>query len=205
MRERLCRHGATAVHALPVIGFMGLTAAVPATHGWLARNLAVRWSDLSSVQVYRVATSAFVQSRAGIVPSIVALFVLVPMCDHRIGTRLTLVVFAVGDWTATVGTFVALRALSALGQATAQHALTMPNSGASAACYSCAGAFVASLPIGRTRQVVAAALATDLAVQAVVSHMLSDVQHPISAVVGVAVALASRYSRSRTCPTARWQ
>ena len=132
-----------------------------------------------------------------VLPSIVALFVLVPLCEHRIGTWLTLEVFAIGDWTATTGTFLALRVLTALGDATARHALAVPNSGASAACYACAGAFVASLPRGRTRRIVAALLVTDLVVQAAVSHMLSDVQHPISAVVGIAVASLARDPRWR--------
>jgi len=205
MPDGLRHHGATAALAIPVIGFMALTAAAPTTYAWLSRNLAVRWPDLFSGQFYRVATSAFVQSRAGILPSIVALFVLVPLCEHRIGTWLTLAVFVIGDWTATTATFLALRVLTALGEATARHALALPNSGASAACYACAGAFVASLPRGGTRRVAAAFLVTDLLVQAAVSHMLSDVQHPISAVVGIAIASLARDPRWRGLASAEKQ
>jgi hypothetical protein len=193
----LRRYGASAVTALPVFGFMITTAASPSVYAVIARNLQVRWTDLRSVQIYRVTTSMFVQSRPGILPSIVALFTLVVLCEHRVGPWLTALVFALGDWLTTVGTFVSLRVLAPLGSTTARHALTMASSGSSAACYACGGAFVASLSPGGWRRVGAVLLAADLAVQAAVSHMLSDIQHPISALLGIAIASAAMRDRGR--------
>lgn len=182
------RWGPIAALVALVVVPMALTVDAPRLHArWRAR-LGSSWVLLARGEVWRLVTSTFVQSGHGFVMGIVALLAFVPLAAWRLGTRVAVWAFLLGDWVTTVVVLGTARLAAAAGSSTAGHVLAHLDSGASVACYACAGAFVWSLPRGRLRTLGAVALVGDLAVEGVVTHMLAEVQHPIGALVGVVVA-----------------
>jgi hypothetical protein len=180
---------------LLIVAPMVATEFAPSWYDWPARHLKLTWADLHSRHVYRLVSSTYVQSRSGVLFTIALLFCFVPLCEWRLRSRATLAAFVLGDAISSITSFLLLRALVVFDSATAQHALITPNSGSSAGCYACAGAFAMSWSSRTVRSRLLALLAIDLAIQALVSHMLSDLQHPIAALVGIGVAFVADRSR----------
>lgn len=177
---------------------MAATVRAPALHARLRARLGCSWSLLARGQMWRLFTSTFVQSGHGFVGGIVVLVLFVPLVAARIGSRIVVPAFLLGDWVSSLVVLAGARVVAAAGSATAQHVVSHLDSGASAACYACIGAGVWSLR-GRLRRLAAAALALDLAVEGVVTHMLAEIQHPVAVLVGIGVAawLAARAGTPR--------
>jgi hypothetical protein len=166
---------------------MAATVRAPGVHADLLRWFGSSWDRWREGQIWRLVTSTFVQSRHGFVAGIVVLIWLLALAEWRIGSRLAALVFLTGDWVSSVTVALGARVMAAFGSAPASRVLAHLDSGASSACYACGGAFVSALPPSRLRNVLAVVLLGDLAVAAVVGHMLADIQHPIAALVGAAL------------------
>lgn len=172
-----------------IVALMALTAFVPRWYPPLLRDLGDSWSRLAAGQAWRPFTSAFVQSRHGFVIGIVILLWLVPLAEWRAGSRVAAAAFFLGDWISSLSVMIGLRIASGFGIDAATHALGHLDSGASAGFYACGGAFVTALPAGRLRTLGAVALAGDLVIEGVVTHMLAEVEHPVAVLVGVVAAI----------------
>jgi hypothetical protein len=168
---------------------MAVTQRWPRAHPWLQRWFASSWDRWRVGQIWRLFTSTFVQGGPGLVAGVLILLLLLPIAEWRIGSGLTAIVFLAGDWLSSVTVMLGARVGAALGSSTATHVLHHLDSGASAACYACAGAGLALLRPGRWRRVLASLLLADLVIEAVVTHMVAEIQHPIAVLVGVALAL----------------
>jgi len=176
---------------------MAATAPAPGLHARLLERFGSSWRYWRSGQIWRLVTSAFVQSRHGFVAGIVILIWFLPLAEWRIGSCRTAVVFLAGDWISSAAAMLGARVMAAMGSDTATRVLAHVDSGASSACYACAGAFVWALAPSRLRQLLIGLLLGDLTIAAVTNHTLADIQHPMAAVVGVAVVLFST-RRERT-------
>lgn len=185
--------GALVLVALVVVP-MAVTVRAPDLHRRLRSRLGCSWELLARGEVWRAMTSTFVQSGHGFIAGIVVLVAFVPLVAWRLGSRTVVAAFLLGDWLSSLMVLVGARLLAALGSATAHHVLGHLDSGASAACYACIGAGVWSLR-GAWRVVAALVLVVDLVVEAIVTHMLAEVQHPVAVVVGVAVAACAALLR----------
>jgi hypothetical protein len=192
------RFRASVVICLLVVVPMVATVAAPGVHTRLRASLGSSWDLLAKGEVWRLFTSTFVQSGPGFVAGIVVLVWLVPLAEWRVGARVTVLAFLLGDWVSSLLVLAGARGAAALGSDVASHVVSHLDSGASAACYACAGAFVISFPAGRLRAVLIGVVVSDLVLEAVITHMLAEIQHPIAVVVGMTiVGIASRPSRSR--------
>ena len=183
-----------------VVALMAATVQAPGVHAHLRSWFGSSWYRWRDGQIWRLFTSTFVQSGHGFVGGIAVLLWLVPLAEWRVGSRLTAMVFLLGDWVSTLTVVLGARVVAAFGSGTAAHVLAHLDSGASAACYACGGAFVWSFPYGRLGNALVAVLLVDLVVEAAVTHMLAEIQHPIAVVVGAtAVHLAARTNRGVPC------
>jgi hypothetical protein len=171
-----------------VVGLMVVTQIRPTTHHTLQRWFATSWERLRAGELWRVFTSTFVQGGPGLVAGVLVLLVLVPIAEARTGSAVTALAFFLGDWVSSIVALIGVRVGAALGSGTAAHVLVHLDSGTSAACYSCAGALLASMHPGRWRRALCAALLADLTIEGAVTHMLAEIQHPLAVLVGIAVA-----------------
>jgi hypothetical protein len=173
-----------------IVGLIGATALVPRWHPWLIEHFADSWDRLRVGEIWRVFTSAFVQSKHGFVLGIMLLMWLLPLAESRLGSRTAATAFFAGDWISSLAVMIAMRLTAAVGIAASAHALGRLDSGASAGFYACGGAFLVSLTRGRMRTVLALVLVGDLIIEGVRTHMLAEIQHPVAVLVGAAVASA---------------
>lgn len=183
------RWGAATVLVAMVMLPMALTVGEARRHERWRAHLGSSWVLLRHGEVWRLGTSSFVQGSHGFVAGIVVLLAFVPLAAWRLGSRVAVAAFLLGDWVSTLLVLLGARLLAAAGSSTAQHVLGHLDSGASAACYACAGAVAWSLPHGRFRRLAAVALVADLAIEGAVTHMLAEIQHPVAVLVGIAVAM----------------
>jgi hypothetical protein len=182
-----------------IVSMMAVTVGSNERYHRLSGQLKSSWWLLHGSGFYRLFTSAFLQSRAGFVVGIVLLLPLLPLAEHKAGSAVAAAAFFLGDWVSSLSVMVGLRLMVALdspGRSTAVHALAHADSGASAGLYACGAAFVWSLTDRRWKIALGAALVTDLAIEAVVTHSLASVQHPIAVGIGIGIAaLVTRRSK----------
>ncbi|MEO6629918.1 MAG: phosphatidylglycerol lysyltransferase domain-containing protein, partial [Aquihabitans sp.] len=125
-----------------VVGWlMILTTIDPNQQIAFERSFGLAWADLVHLQLWRIFTAPLVQTHAGIIWSIVLLvFLIVPVAERRLGTRLTVMVFFLGDALSTIPILVALRVAGGLGN---EHALAnsmVRDSGSSSGSWALAAA-----------------------------------------------------------------
>jgi hypothetical protein len=204
-RGRSKRPGPAAFPATVAIGgtisvLMIATIGKNAGYEALARRMKSSWLLLHGRGAYRLVTSAFLQSRAGVVIGIVILLLLLPLAEHFAGSGVAAAGFFLGDWTSSLVVMAGMRLMVALdspGARTARHALSHPDSGASAGLYACAAIIAYSVRDRRWQVALFGALGADLVIEGAVTHSLASVQHPIAALVGISVASWAARRRTR--------
>ncbi|MEO8693305.1 MAG: hypothetical protein ABI658_07290 [Acidimicrobiales bacterium] len=185
--QPLGRFSASVVLGGLVVAPMVATARAPHLHARLLSSFGSSWRYWRAGQVWRLFTSAFVQSRHGFVTGIVVLISLLPLAEWRIGSPRAAIVFLAGDWISSVTAMLGARVLAAFGSDTASTVLAHVDSGASSALYACGGAFVWSLSPSRLRTLLVVILVGDLTTSAATNHTLADIQHPLATLVGAGV------------------
>lgn len=176
-----------------VLWFMAVTAAEPRVHEQLVRHFGLAWRDLLHLQWWRLGTSPLVQTSAGFVWGNVALLVvLLPLAEWRLGSRRSIVVFALGDWLSTVPVLVGVRVAAALGSGDATRVLAERDGGSSSGAWALAAALTWSIPGARRRRWIAvgAVLGYQLVLLAV-RRDLVDLQHAGAVVAGWLVSVAA--------------
>ncbi|MGE0600007.1 MAG: hypothetical protein AB7J35_09935 [Dehalococcoidia bacterium] len=168
-----------------------VAASETATHfkpSWntaLSNHFAIDWNVLTHGEVHRFLFSPFFQANAGFSWTILLLVgTSLPLFEICWGTVRAAVTFFAGDFLSSTTVLLVLRLASELGNAAASRAIAHPDSGASAGCFACIGAFCASLP-RPYRGWALAALWGFLVVRVAGWQSLSDCQHAVAAFVGM--------------------
>ena len=177
---------------------MAATAVDRPLHRQLLRHFGLGWHDLGRLQLWRLPTAQFVQTRAGFVVSNLLLLSIVFLAEQRLRSRLTIAVFFLGDWISTLTVLVGARIAAAAGSTAAAKVLTERDGGLSSGIWACATVLALSLPGTRRRVAATSAVLVFLAASLAVQHELFDIQHLVAAVAGGAVYLIGRRKRSLT-------
>lgn len=182
---------ATAVTTV-VVWLMAATAADRALHRQLIRHFGLAWGDLGHLQLWRLPTAQFVQTRPGFVWTNLILAVVLFLAEWRLASRRTIAVFFLGDWISTLLVLVGVRIAAAAGSMTAARILVERDTGLSSGLWALAAAVAVTASNRRVRTVLGALVALDLVGSAVIAHRLFDVQHLVAALVGAALAIVPR-------------
>ncbi len=169
--------------------FMLSTAVEPEIHGQLLRHFGLAWRDLLRFQWWRVATSPLVQTGSGLAwGNVVLLAVLPPLAEWRLGSRRSVVVFALSDWLSTLPVLLGVRLAAALGSDAAARTLLVRDGGSSSGTWGLAAALAWRLSGKRWRWPMIGALLAYQVVFMVWRHRLFDVQHAGAIMASVAVS-----------------
>lgn len=179
-----------------VLYVMIATGLDPDLHRQLIRHFGFGWHDLVHVQLWRLVTSPFVQDRPGLVwTSLVVLVPVLFVAEQRLRSRLTVVIFAVGEGLSTLIVLVVERLAGALGRPGALHAALGRDGGSTSAGWALIAGCGASLPRGRSRTAIMVGIAGLLVGRAVVSHGEADFEHLVAAACGFAIVAVSSRGR----------
>ena len=172
-----------------ILWLMVLTTVDPGQQVTLERAFGLSWPDLVHLELWRLVTGPVMQTHPGVVWSNVLLvFLIVPLAERRLGSRLTVMVFFLGDILSTVPILVALRVAGALGN---EHALLNAmtrDSGSSSGAWALAAALVTIELRGRWRIGVLAAMAALHIIAFALFGKLFDIQHVGAVIVGIGLA-----------------
>jgi lysylphosphatidylglycerol synthetase-like protein (DUF2156 family) len=187
--EGFARRFPVALSVTAVVGYvMAVTRSDSELHSQLIRHFGLGWHDLVHLQLWRLITSPFVQDRPGFVWG--TLLVLVPalfIAELRLRSRITALIFALGDGLSKVGVLVIARLAGAFGSNSTLHAALQRDAGSSSAAWAlCAGSAM-SLP-GRARTMAMAGLVALLALLALLYRSHADLEHLVAAICGAGIA-----------------
>jgi len=184
------------------LGLEVATGQSHALHTWLRQHFAVSWPDLRNFELHRLALSPLLQTRPGIVGTIVWLLcVFLPWLEWRLGSRLAAAVFFLGDWLSTAPVLAALAVADRFGVSGAGPLAAARDSGSSAGALAAAAAIAASYR-GRTRLVLLLVVFAFLGLRLALVGRMYDYQHLVAAGVGAGIsAVATRGSASSACAT----
>lgn len=182
-----------------VVGLQAATALDAGLHPWLTEHFGVDWETFRQGQWYRFAVSPLFQHSPGFGGLNQFLILLVPVLEWRAGPRLTLAVFALGDWLSTIPALVFLR-VAGEWNATAMAAANTLDSGSSSASIAVAAALAVLVPQRSLRIGCLAALFGALILRVLLYGNEYDWQHLLAGCVGAALTVVARRdiaSRSR--------
>jgi len=180
------------------LGLEVATGRSHALHAWLRDHVAVSWPDLQHFELHRLALSPLLQTRPGIVGTIVWLLCLfLPWLEWRLGSRLAAAVFFLGDWLSTAPVLAVLALAGWLGVNDAEHLAAARDSGSSAGAFAAAAAIAASYR-GRTRVVLLLAVFAFLGLRLALVGKMYDYEHLLAAGVGAAICALASHHRPRT-------
>lgn len=167
----------------------------PTLNNFFREHFAVSWPALTSGQVYRLLLSPFFQENAGFSWTILLLVgVAVPLLEWRAGAFRTAFTFFGGDVASSLLVLLILKFAAEAGSSSSARIIAEPDSGASAGCFACMGAFCCSLP-HPLKQVSLLGLGGFVVVRIAGWQSLSDWQHGLAALAGMALwAAGQRYA-----------
>ena len=184
-RRFLARFPVTVV-VFVIVGILGFwTSGSAARQAQLMRSLGVNWNDLVALRWHRLITALFVQTRPGLRGTIGLLLLVIPVAEWRLGPRRTAILFILGDWASTVSVLVGLRLAAALGHSDAMRLAMTRDGGTSAAVHALAAAAVVGVRNPCVRWLLAILMTVEVVGLLIFTHRLFDVQHAISALVGL--------------------
>lgn len=175
---------------LPVaLGLEVATGQSHALHAWLREHFAVSWPAMAHFELYRLALSPLIQTRPGIVGTVVWLVcVFIPWLEWRLGSRVAAAVFFLGDWLSTVAVLAVLRVAGAFDLGDAARLAATPDSGSSAGAFAAAAAIAATYS-RRTRAILLGALFAFLVYRLLRYGHLYDFEHTLASVAGAVLSL----------------
>ena len=174
-----------------VVALQAATALDAGLHPWLTEHFGVDWETFRQGQWYRFVVSPLFQHGPGFSGFNQFLILLVPALEWRAGSRLTLAVFALGDWLSTIPTLVFLRIAGEWNGAAMAAADTL-DSGSSSASFAVAAALAALVPHRRIRTSCIAGLFGILIIRVAVYGNEYDWQHLLAGCVGATLAMVAR-------------
>ena len=170
-----------------VVGTLGFWTSGSAAHqARLINALGLNWHDLVTFRWHRLITALFVQTRPGLRGTVGLLLLVIPLAEWRLGPRRTAILFVLGDWASTIAVLVGLRLVAALGHSDAMRLALTRDGGTSAAVHALAAAAIVGVRDAHVRRVLATLMTAEVVGLLIFTHRLFDVQHAISALVGLA-------------------
>ena len=163
---------------------MIVTKIDPDSHPPLLRAIGLSWRDLTHLQLWRLPTAELVQTRAGLVWTVVALcFIAAPLAEWRAGTMKAVLLFFLGDWVSTIIVFIGIQIVG--GRSAPPP--TARDAGSSSGAWALTFLFLSTIGNRRVRNTALGLAGTFLVYELVRHRRLFDVQHVFAAAVALAL------------------
>ena len=175
---------------------MVVTRIDPDGHKPLLRAIGLSWHDLIRLEVWRLPTSQLMQTRPGLVWSIVALcFIAAPIAEWRAGTTKAIIMFFLCDWVSTITVLI--------GEQIVHGAAAHPSvrdAGSSSGAWALTMLVLSTIANRRLRTTALGVASAFLVTALVVHHRLFDVQHLVAAAAALTIifVMPKRESRVRS-------